>query len=467
MNSKLLSLTDVLKKTLFFFEALSPTELTVHVHKRMLHDFSQEQVEEKVSLCLEQHGCFNGDERGLWHLNLEGSRENDQFFNILLKKGEPQSLRELNRTNSPKKKKVKKMVCEEGNLMSDGRFIQLDNGHWGLTEWEVEAGQYSLKNLIIRAIKLSPESLSLNQIFEKVNTWQPTHQSAVAGILKRYPFFEETVPGLWSYNQVTRVVYDELLKRFTVALRRQKGRWQREKDRFEKRQQVAQRRLEEVDAARREAAVALAERVEMGHQREQLLTHMAEKDLLLALRKREIMSNREHIRRVENKSQSVLHQCRLWVKRAREAEEEVRKQREAFCKNQSSLENLFLMLQNYKEKEREFRTRVATLKDEYDERIANLQRQEIELKERLEKEKQASQYEIKKLHEQLKQTSHNLKAALGGGEELDRNLRFAQSEVRRLAEDNRRLKSSLRNPLIRLVLAVSRLFVARKKDVSG
>lgn len=472
MNGKLLSLTDVLKKTLFFFEALTSLELSRQVHKRMLQDLPQEEVEEKVRLCLEQHGCFHRDERGLWHLDLEGCKENDQFFAILLKKGEPQSLREMNRAGGTKKsgaktKKLKKIVSDEGNLISDGRFVQLDNGNWGLTEWEFEAGQYALKDLVIRALKLSPESLSVNQIAEKVNTWQSAHQGAVSAILKKYPYFEEGVPGLWSYNPVTRVLYDELLKRFTVALRRQKARWEREKERFERRQQVYVRRLEEVEAARREAAVACAERVEMGHQKEQLLTQMAEKDLLLALRKREIMSNREHIRRAENKAASILHQCRLWVKRAREAEEEVRKLREAFSRNQGSLENLFLMLQNYKEKEREYRTRLAALKDQYEERIADGRRQEIELKERWEKERQASQYELKKLQEQLKQTTHNLKAALGGEEELNRSLRFSQNEVRRLTEENRRLKSNLRSPLIRLILSLGRFFAGRKKAAPG
>lgn len=467
MNGKLLSLTDVLKKTLFFFEPLSSSELAVHVHKRMLQDLSREQVEEKVALCLEQHGCFHLDDRELWDLNLEGLRENDQFFAILIKKGEPQSLRELNRITGIKKKKVKKVVSDESNLISDGRFIQLENGHWGLTEWEVEAGQYSLKNLIIRVIKGSPESLSLNQILEKVNTWQNAQPSAVVGILKRYPFFEEIEPGLWSYNHATRLVYDDLLKRFTVALRRQNGRWQREKERFEKRRQLQMRRLEEVESARREVAAAMAERVEIGRQREQILTHMAEKDLLLALRKREIISNREHIRQLENKSRSILYQCRLWVKRARTAEDEVHKQREAFCKNQSSLENLFLMLQNSKEKERELRTSIVSMKDEHEERVADMQRQGIEMKERWDKERQSSQYEVKKLHEQLKQITNTLKSSLGGEEELNRNLRFSQNEIKRLQEENRRLKSSLRSPMVRLVLAFGRFLGGRKKTVEG
>jgi len=175
------------------------------------------------------------------------------------------------------------------------------------------------------------------------------------------------------------------------------------------------------------------------------------------------MSNREHIRRLENKSQSILHQCRLWVKRAREAEDEIRQLREVFSKNQSSLQNLFAMLQNEKEKGRELRNRLAAVKDQYEERIAELQRHEIELKEHWDKERQAGQYEVRKLQEQLKQATHNLKAALGGEEELNRNLRFTQSEARRLQEENRRLKAALRSPLVRLALGLNRLFGGRKK----
>ena len=37
-----------------------------------------------------------------------------------------------------------------GDLM---RYWELENGYWGLTEWEVEAGQFALKHLVIKALK--------------------------------------------------------------------------------------------------------------------------------------------------------------------------------------------------------------------------------------------------------------------------------------------------------------------------
>ena len=106
MGGKLNSLTDVLKKTLFFFEALSVAELAPHVQRKMLKDYSLPQVEEKVNLCLKQNECFYR-EKDYWRLNLEGNKENDQFYSLLLKKGQPQNLREVLKNTNTKKRKVK------------------------------------------------------------------------------------------------------------------------------------------------------------------------------------------------------------------------------------------------------------------------------------------------------------------------------------------------------------------------
>ncbi len=142
LGGKLHSLTDVLKKTLFFFEELSVAEMVPHVHRRMLRDYSQGQVEEKVLLCLRQNPCFDFDEKGLWSLNLEGNRDNDQFYSLLLRKQQPISVKEVLKTGiGPKnKKKTKPLVSGEASLISDGRFIQLESGLWGLTEWEGGSG---------------------------------------------------------------------------------------------------------------------------------------------------------------------------------------------------------------------------------------------------------------------------------------------------------------------------------------
>lgn len=142
MAGKLHSLTDVLKKTLFFFEDLSVAEMVPHVHRKMLKDYLREQVEEKVTLCLRQNPCFNLNQKRLWSLNLEGIRDNDQFYSVLLRRQQPISIREVLKKGAAgrNRKKVNLLVSGEASLISDGRFIQLENGFWGLTEWEVEAG---------------------------------------------------------------------------------------------------------------------------------------------------------------------------------------------------------------------------------------------------------------------------------------------------------------------------------------
>ena len=198
MNGKLNSLTDVLKKTLFFFEALTVAELAPHVQKKMLQDYSSAQVEEKIGLCLEQHQCFNKNEQQQWFLGLEGHRENDQFYGLLLKRQQPLSLKEVFKANAKKKKR--KMVSEEASLISDGRFVQLDNGYWGLTEWEVENSKYSLKQMVIKAMKLHPGGLSLPQLHGVIKDWRPTELKALEDVLSKYPYFEQIGEGIWCYN---------------------------------------------------------------------------------------------------------------------------------------------------------------------------------------------------------------------------------------------------------------------------
>lgn len=235
MEGKLYSLTDVLKKTLFFFESLTVAELVPYVHRRMLKDYTLSQVEEKVMLCLRQHPCFYVDNNNAWHLDLEGNQENDCFYGLLLKRQQPLSLKELKGAGSrSKNKKNRRLVSDEAGLISDGRFIQLDNGYWGLTEWEVGAGQYALKHLVIKALKSYPGGLSQQQLFEVVNSWRPTTLSAVEGVLRKFPYFELVGQGVWTYNPGVQLSYEALTKRYLAALNRQKERWDRERTLEEK-----------------------------------------------------------------------------------------------------------------------------------------------------------------------------------------------------------------------------------------
>ncbi|GBF34991.1 hypothetical protein DCCM_4112 [Desulfocucumis palustris] len=454
MNGKLHSLTDVLKKTLFFFETMTVAEMAPHVQKIILRDFNGVQAEDKVSRCLKQNRCFEENGSGQWSLNLEGERDNDSFYAILLKRQQPMSIKEVYRGGSKNKRKFKSMVSEVAGLISDGRFIQLSNGYWGLTEWEVETGRYSLKQLVIKALKTHPGGLSANQAYELVNSWKPTTIKAIEGVLEKFPYFEKVGDGVWSYNSAGQIAYDALTKRFLVSLTRQRERWVKERDKRNGKQAAIERQLREIESAYRETAAALALKMEESGRQEQLVTQMAEKDLLLSLRKKEIFRYREHIMKLEAKSNSILYQCRLWVKKARDGEEDNRKLREALRKNQTSLETLFTKLQQYKEKDRENKARLVELKDRHATRVAELQTEIVELKNKLDRTLEIAVHEERGLKEEINSLSNDLKEALETRDEAQRNLRFAQQELNRHKEEKKNIESRVNNPLVRMAMRI-------------
>lgn len=463
MGGKLNSLTDVLKKTLFFFEALSVAELAPHVQRRMLKDYSLSQVEERVCLCLNQNPCFY-KEKDNWRLDLEGNKENDQFYSLLLKKSQPLNLKEILKNANSKKKKVKKTISEEVSLISDGRFIQLDNGYWGLTEWEVETSHYSLKNLLIKAMKIHPGGLSLQQLHKLINSWHKTDIKTLEGILKKFSYFEMAGEGVWSYNPAARVLYEDLLKKFLGVVNRQKNRWHRDRAGWKNKLKTMQKQVQEAVSGQREAAAALAERMELAGQHEYLLTQMAEKDLLLSLRKREILRYREHLAKLEAKSNSILYQCRLWVKRTKEAQDETARLKELLAKNHGNLEGLFTKLQQYKERDRENKIKLAEIKEQHGIRIAELQTEIIDLKLKLEREKSSAAIENSRLQEEIKDLGNDLKIILKSEEDFQRSYLMAQQELAAAREGYKRMEEKMRNPLVFIILKICSFFEKRAKQ---
>ncbi|WP_066635478.1 phage-shock protein [Desulfolucanica intricata] len=465
MENKLQSLTDVLKKNLFFFEALTVAELTQHVHKIMLQDYTVDLVEEKVNLCLRQHPCFYTGQDGLWRINLQGLPENDKFYAFLLKKQQPMSLRDFVKNNSSKKKKSKKeLVAEEVSLISDGRFIQWNNGSWSLTEWEVEASNYSLRQIIIKAMKIHPGGLSIKQLFEIVQVWRQTTPSAVEGVLKKYPYFEQVSESLWCYNPEAQVLYENFMKRYLGMVQSQKERWHRDRERWHKKVKLLESQLQEVSQAQREAAAALAEQREIVDQHEKLVTQMAEKDLLLSLRKKEIIRYREHLNKLDAKSNSILHQCRLWVKRTEEANLEIQRLKDLLAKNQSSQESLFVKLQQYKEKDRENKQKLADIQDKYSTKVAELQTEIVELKQKLEKQRILAQTDEKHWQEQINQLTNDLKNAYHAGEELQKSLRLVRQELKRTQAQHEELKKKLAHPLVKFVGKICGIFRGQARE---
>ncbi len=464
MGGNFNSLTDVLKKTIFFFDSISVDEIVSHVHRKMLKDYTQAQVQEKVNLCLEQSPCFVKNKKGLWTLNLEGNRDNDKFYSYLLKKKRPVSIREVLRSggNTRNKLKSKPLVAGEANLISDGRFIQLDNGHWGLTEWEIDAGQYSLKNLVIKAHKANPGGLSIQQVFEIVNGWKKTNVKVIEEIHKKFVFFESIGDGIWVYNPALQVAHEELMKKFIRSLNRVKGKWVNDRKRLEQKVEVLEKQLSEVNSAYRETAAALAEKIEDTRNYEHMAALMAEKDLLLTLRKKEIYRYKEQVSRLEKKADSILYQCRIWVKRARGYAEEINRIREALYKNQASLEALFTKLQQYKEKDRENKIKISELKESHANKTAQLQTEIVELRQSLEKTIESSKYQEKKFREETIALSNDLKSSLEHNEEIKKNLLFYQQENNRLKKQLSKTESYIKSPLVKAVIKIISLFARNR-----
>ncbi|WP_027351968.1 phage-shock protein [Desulfotomaculum nigrificans] len=457
MVAKLNSLTDVLKKTLYFFDGLSVDEISPYVQKKMLQDCSTEMVTERITLCLKQHQCFYTDENGKWRLKLQGFPENDHFYAMLIKRQQPMALRQIVSNSVAKRKRIRKLA-EEAALIPDGRFVQLDNGNWGLTEWNVESEQYSLKHLVIKALKLHQGGLSTQQLFEIVNTWRPTSKPAVQQILNKFPYFERVSSDVWIYNQPAHVLYDDLIKRYLKIIQKQKNKWQNDRQRWTQKTENLARQLQEIGAAQKEAAAALAQRASIVEQYNHLATQLSEKDLLLNLRKKEILRYRHELERLDNKANSILYQCRLWVRRAREAESEVARLRQSAEKTQNSLEGLFSKLQQYKERDRENKARLAELKERYSTRVAELQTEIVELKQKLEKYQDKAGLEERRLHQDINILSNDLKEALEEGEDLQKSLRLTQQELARVQEEKLQLEKILNRPLVKLVSRVSTFF---------
>nr|WP_207754858.1 phage-shock protein [Desulforadius tongensis] len=447
-----------MKKTLFFFDGLSIPEIAPYVHQKMLRDYTLAQVEEKVQLCLNQNPCFYTDSYGLWYLNTDGNKENANFYKTLQKKKEPMSIRQVSKNSRTKKAKITKKLAEEAALVVDGRFVQLENGHWGLTEWDLEAGQYSLKHLVIKALKMHPNGLSVQQVLEVVQQWKDTSAGAVKQILHKFPYFEEIEEDLYTYNQSLQILHDKMVKRYLDILRRQKQKWYYDRERWNIKINNLKKQLEEVSAAQKEAAAAMAERISIVDQYHHLATQLSEKDLLLSMRKKEILRYREQLAKLERKANSILHQCRLWVRRTEERDRELKKLKEYNQKNQVSLETMFSKLQQYKERDRVNKAKIAELKEHYTTRIAELQTEIVELKQKLERTREKSEQEERHLYQDLNNMSNDLKEALETSEELQKSIRLLQQELDQAQEEKRRLEMKLRPLPVRVVLRVCSLF---------
>lgn len=458
VSGKLSSLTDELKKTLYFFTGITAEEASPYVHQKMLRDYSSAQVLEKVNLCLKQNSCFYQDEFNLWYLNTEGSTENDSFYKTLLKKKEPVSLREVSKNSKAKKTKTTIKIAEEAALLVDGRFVQLESGNWGLTEWYFEPAQYTVKHLLIKSLQMQQHGATLSHLYETINAWRPVTKDTLQQIILKYPYIEEISDSTYRYDKRLHVIHDKMVSRYLDILRRQKQKWSYEREKWQIRFSNLKKQMDEVSTAQREAAAALAERVVMMDQFHNISTQLSEKDLLLSMRKKEILRYREQLAKLESKANSILHQCRLWVRRSKDKEFEIEALKKYNEKNQSSLEIMFTKLHQYKEKDRDNKAKIAELKDHYTTRIAELQTEIVDLKQRLERARENNELEERRFYSDLNNMSNDLKEALDREEELQKAIRLLEHELERSKEEKRRLNHQLQPLPVRIVLRICHLF---------
>ncbi len=463
IDNNLHSITDVLKKTLFFFEQMSVGEMISHVQKNMYEHLGREQVEDKVRRCLKQNKCFIQKGKEQWAIHLEGERKNDSFYNYLLKRQRPIQVKEMVKGRVKSKKKGKTLVSEEAGLIIDGRFIHLSNGYWGLTEWEVETAKFSLKQMVIKVLKTHPGGLSVQQLYELIQQWKDTTGKAIEGVLEKFPFFNQTGNGIWVYEPAIHIAYESLSQKFVVSLNRQRKRWSRDKEERNSKRVNIEKQLKEIELAYQETAAALALKMEESGKQEQIMTQMAEKDLLLSLRKKEIFRYREHIEKLEKKSNSILYQCRLWVKRAKEAEEKNQQLHLVLQKNLTNLEAMFTKLQHYKEKDRENKTYIIELKDKHATKVAELQTEIVEFKNKLDRTLEMAVYEEKKYKEEINMLEKDLNEMKEERDDLQRDLRFIQQEVNKFREERKSMENKIKNPLVQMTMRICSWFGGDKK----
>lgn len=450
-----MSLTDLLKRTLYFFEESSARELAPFIRRKMLQNYTLSEVEEKVNLCLTQHACFQQTGEGFWRLDLCGARENDHFYHLLLKKGEPLSLWEVLKSSRIKKKKLRRLIAEEASLMNDGRFVQLSNGTWGLTEWGVDAGHYPLKHLIIKTLRLHPAGLSLSQIVSAVTKWRPTTEDAVKALLQKFPYFEQGPDGIWHYNRTAHKTHDDVLIKYLGILREQKKKWRWEREQWSKKYRQVQVQVAELKAAEREVATAACRQTALVEENERLNMRLAEKGLLLSLRKKEVVYYQEQVRRLEAKANSILHQCRLWVQRARDAQQDNAQLRQALSLAQDRLEEMYRKLTQYRERDRDHKTLLAELKEQHAAKVAELHAEVVDLKEKLEKYRDSARRKELFLNEEIDRLQAELREALDTNEDLQQSVRFLEQELMRTRGEYRRLERKLKHPLVRMAARIS------------
>jgi len=155
------------------------------------------------------------------------------------------------------------------------------------------------------------------------------------------------------------------------------------------------------------------------------------------------------------------------VARYKEKEREHLKIQQLLNMNQSSQESLFTKLQQYKERDRENKARLIEMKENHANRVAELQTEIVELKQKLERFKENAVQEQKIWHEEINTLSADLKHSMAEGEKLGNALLLAQQELGKVKSEYKLLEDHLTNPLVKMTARLVGLFKRSSRQVAS
>jgi hypothetical protein len=415
----------------------------------MLQDYTKDEVKKYISSCLSGTRCFYSPDDYLWYMNKRGFPENDEFYNKLFKENKPLKYTE-NKVNVKNKRRSKKVIKLSLNLSQDERFVQLDGGKWGLTEWEEENTQYRLRHNVIKILAENPKGLKIEEIIKKTTNNNMGNHYPVKDILKKYPYFIEE-NSIWYYDFKLRSMYEQMIEKHIASLRRQKLNFFQQKSRMYKRIRSKETAIKELGTAREQIASALQEKSMLVEDYDHVVQRFAEKDLLLVLRKKELIRCKKEKQELENKANCILKECRKWVQQTRNLEQE----------------NEYIMQEakHYKEEnnrltqsENKLRTELAAAKDKSASDKAELIRENINLKHRMDKQLSRAREEEKNLRTEISRLGMDLKNLLQENQENNYSLKNTQEENDKLRKEVRKLKINLQNPLVKISIKIAGIF---------
>lgn len=448
--TKLHSLVDLLKKNLYFTEGLTVVELTRYIQCKMLQDYTFGQAQSFVSSCLHQCACFYSSDGYIWYMDRTGLRENDQFFNMLFNNHQKQ-LKLPSISNAKKgRKNINKVVNHPTNLNSDGRFVQLEGGNWGLTEWKVDTNDYRLRHVIIKVLYKKVEGLTYSDIQDKVEICKKTSPHAVRDLLHKYPYFRKQ-DDKWLYSIEARSAYEKTLEKYLKTLHRQQINHLSQKHKLAEKIKMRELQFKEVYTARKQVAASLAEKRQNIEEYDHLIQRFAEKDLLLSLRKRELYKIKEEKYKAERKIDAILKQCKLWVNKTKLKEEE----NENLTQETNILKNEIAKLT---ERERQLNYKLIQQKDKSAVEKAETIRENVNLKHHFKKLLASSEKEEKELKSEIGKLTTELRRAVQESEERRYSMEMLEAEFQDIRKENRMLKANIKHPLVRFSLRIAAFF---------